>query len=248
VPARVNDRRHGKPLSRRTALIASALTLIFSRSTNAQSSAMQHVVLLGDSVFDNAAYVGGNPDVRRQVAPLLPPGAQVGLLAQDGAVIADVTSQLGRISREATHIVLSAGGNDALRAAGVLEDRAASVADAMNKLAVVGDRFRREHNALLDAVARRGLPTAVCTIYEPRFPEANRRRVAATALTLLNDHITVAAFGRGLAVIDLRVICDRDEDFANPIEPSARGGEKIARAIAAFVLGAAPSAAVFGKG
>jgi len=248
VPARVDDRRHGKPLSRRTALIASALTLIFSRSTNAQSSAMQHVVLLGDSVFDNAAYIGGHPDVRRQVAPLLPQGAQVGLLAQDGAVIADVTSQLGRIPREATHIVLSAGGNDALRAAGVLEDRAASVADALNKLAVVGDRFRRDYNALLDAVARRGLPTAVCTIYEPRFPEANRRRVAATALTLLNDHITVAAFGRGLAVIDLRVICDRDEDFANAIEPSARGGEKIARAIAAFVLGAAPSAAVFGKG
>ncbi|MDP8949728.1 MAG: SGNH/GDSL hydrolase family protein, partial [Actinomycetota bacterium] len=29
--------------------------------------AMNHVVLLGDSIFDNAAYVGGAPDVVRQV-------------------------------------------------------------------------------------------------------------------------------------------------------------------------------------
>ena len=27
------------------------------------------------------------------------------------------------------------------------------------------------------------------------------------------------------------VICDRDEDYANPIEPSVKGGEKIAAAI-----------------
>jgi hypothetical protein len=100
---------------------------------------------------------------------------------------------------------------------------------------------------LLDAVARRGLPAAVCTIYEARFPEAARRRVAATALTLLNDRITVEAFSRGLSLIDLRVICDQEEDFANPIEPSARGGEKIARAIAAFTLGAPPSAGVFAR-
>jgi hypothetical protein len=30
------------------------------------------------------------------------------------------------------------------------------------------------------------------------------------------------------------VICNEDADFANPIEPSVHGGEKIARAILAF--------------
>jgi hypothetical protein len=68
----------------------------------------------------------------------------------------------------------------------------------------------------------------VGTIYEPRFPEAPRRKLAATALTLLNDKITRQAFARGLTLIDLRLICDEDADFANPIEPSARGGAKIA--------------------
>jgi len=31
------------------------------------------------------------------------------------------------------------------------------------------------------------------------------------------------------------LICTEEEEYANPIEPSTRGGEKIARAIAEFV-------------
>ncbi len=235
-------------MSRRAALVGGALALAFARPIGAEAPAMKRVVLLGDSVFDNAAYVGSRePDVRRQVADLLPQDGQASLLAQDGAFIADTMLQLDRLPRDATHIVVSAGGNDALREAGVLDESAVSVADAMNKLAAIGDGFRRDYSALLDAVARRGLPAAVCTIYEARFPEAARRRVAATALTLLNDRITVEAFSRGLSLIDLRVICDQEEDFANPIEPAARGGEKIARAIAVFTLGAPPSAGVFAR-
>jgi hypothetical protein len=98
---------------------------------------------------------------------------------------------------------------------------------------------------MLTEVSRVGLPTAVCTIYEPRFPEAPRRKLAATALTLLNDKITRQAFARGLALIDLRLICDDDADFANPIEPSARGGAKIAQAISKFAGGATPRSSVF---
>jgi hypothetical protein len=241
-------KRNTRSVSRRTALVAGTLAALAFGGPRAKASKMKRVVLLGDSVFDNAAYVGSrDPDVYRQLADLLPQDAQATLLAQDGAVIADVVLQLNRLPRDATHLVVSAGGNDALREAGVLDERAVSVADAMHKLAAIGDRFRRDYSALLDAVARRGLPAAVCTIYEARFPEPARRRVAATALTLLNDRITVEAFSRGLSLIDLRVIFDQDEDFANPIEPSARGGEKMARAIAAFTLGAPPSAGVFAR-
>jgi len=35
---------------------------------------MALVVLLGDSIFDNAQYTGGGPDVASQVRNLLPPG------------------------------------------------------------------------------------------------------------------------------------------------------------------------------
>ena len=35
---------------------------------------MPHVVLLGDSIFDNAAYTNGGPDVVTQLRELLPAG------------------------------------------------------------------------------------------------------------------------------------------------------------------------------
>jgi len=81
-----------------------------------------------------------------------------------------------------------------------------------------------------------GRPTALCTIYEPRYPDPRVQRLAVTGLALFNDVITRAAFAHGLPVLDLRLICDNDADFANPIEPSAQGGDKIA-AVFVYVAG-----------
>jgi hypothetical protein len=170
-----------------------------------------------------------DPDVLRQLEQLLPQGRKATLLARDGAVISEIGSQLRGLPSDATHLVISVGGNDALRESGVLESSALSVADALTKLTEIGDGFGRVYGSMLTEVSRVGLPTAVCTIYEPRFPEAPRRKQAATALTLLNDKITRQAFARGLTLIDLRLICDEDADFANPIEPSARGGARSRR-------------------
>ena len=63
---------------------------------------------------------------------------------------------------------------------------------------------------------------------------------------MLNDAITRQAFGARASLIDLRLICNQDEDFANAIEPSVVGGGKIARAIAAFAKGSGATTAVFG--
>ena len=196
---------------------------------------MAHIVLLGDSVFDNAAYVAGGHDVVRQLRAILPSGWRATLNALDGAVIADVTGQLRKVASDATHVVISAGGNDALGPAHVLDQKLGSMAEALDVLSGVREAFRAGYAAMLDEVLRRGLATAVCTIYEPRFPDPVLRRQAATALTALNDAITREAFVRGVDCIDLRVLCNEDQDFANPIEPSVHGGEKIARAILAFV-------------
>jgi hypothetical protein len=198
---------------------------------------MKHVVLLGDSIFDNAAYVPGEPDVVRQLRARLPEGWQATLRALDGAVIAGVPGQLAGVPRNASHLVVSVGGNDALRYSGILEEGARSVAQAVGRLADVRDQFQRDYRTMLDAVLARELPTAVCTIYDARFPEPQRQRLVVAGLSLFNDIITREAFAGGLALIDLRLICDRDEDYANPIEPSARGGEKIAGVIARLVTG-----------
>lgn len=73
------------------------------------------------------------------------------------------------------------------------------------------------------------LPVALCTVYDPSFPAPLRRRLAILGLALFNDVIAREAFAHGLPLIDLRLVCAEDADFANPIEPSVAGGEKIGR-------------------
>jgi hypothetical protein len=203
--------------------------LAFSTGNNAS---VIHVVLLGDYIFDNAAYVtAGAPDVVRQVRQRMPYGSEVTLAAVDGSKTRDVHDQLRGLPAEATHLVVSAGGNDALHRSDFLTAPARSAAEALLGLADIADEFERGYLTMLAGVLARGLPTAICTVYYPRFPEAALQRMAVAALTVFNDCIIRAAFAHGLPLLDLRAICTEEGDYANPIEPSARGGEKIARAI-----------------
>ena len=56
---------------------------------------MKHIVLAGDSIFDNQSYVkSGEPDVIKQLESLLAKGDKATLLAVDGAEIKDVEEQL----------------------------------------------------------------------------------------------------------------------------------------------------------
>jgi hypothetical protein len=138
--------------------------------------------------------------------------------------------------------VVSAGGNDALGASHLLGARAASVGEAVSRLADAQDLFAGQYRAMVDAIAATGLPATLCTIYDT--PQTSpEHRIIRSALSLFNDVITRAAFSRGLPLVDLRLVCDAPEDYANPIEPSVRGGEKIAAAILGAVAGAVAGAA-----
>jgi lysophospholipase L1-like esterase len=193
---------------------------------------MPHLVLMGDSVFDNAAYVRGGPDVVRQARDRLGPrGWQATLLAVDGAVTEGVRRQAERIPGDATHLVVSAGGNDALGSVDVLYRGAPTVGAALGMLGDVVAPFEARYRVMLDEILARGLPTAVCTVYNPVFPDPEERRYAALGLAVFNDAILRVAVAAGVPVLELRSICDSDEDFANPIEPSVRGGEKMVAAI-----------------
>ena len=195
---------------------------------------MPHLVLLGDSIFDNGRYVPGQPDVVRQVQAALPEGWSASLRAVDGAITRSVEWQVEQLPGDATHLVVSMGGNDALGASHILYDGVLQVAQAVQKLEAAQAKFASDYVSALEAVLAKGLPTAVCTIYDtPRTrPE---QPVIRTALSIFNDEISRAAFSRALPLIDLRLICNEDSDYANPIEPSARGGEKMARAIVRLV-------------
>src|SRR5438132_794900 len=155
---------------------------------------MKYVVLLGDSIFDNAAYVAGGPDVVKQVQEQLPVGWKAVLRAVDGSVTRDVARQLESLPEGTGCLVVSVGGNDALNDGEILNQTAQSTAEVLSKLSEIADQFQRGYRAMLKAVLSHGWPTAICTIYDPRFPDPVLQKLAVTALTVFNDVIIREAF------------------------------------------------------
>ena len=131
---------------------------------------MAHVVLLGDSIFDNAAYVPGGVPVIEQLRTNLPAEWSATLLAVDGHVISDVEVQLERMPADATHLVISCGGNDALEYLPVLSEPAGTVADVFHRFANIRAEFGARYRRMLDLVNATGRFVAVCTIYD-RVPD-----------------------------------------------------------------------------
>lgn len=195
-----------------------------------------HIVLLGDSIFDNAKYVPDGLPVIEQLRQIISPDWQATLVAVDGDATPDVFGQIKRIPETATHLIVSIGGNDALGSTGVMNQQADTVQFALHHLSIIRRRFRNEYRDMLAEVLALRLPTAICTIYDavPGLePELQ------TALCIFNDSITREAMAAGVPIIDLRAVCHEPEDYStvSPIEPSAVGGAKIARAIHRWLLG-----------
>jgi len=212
APPRTTTRRD---LLAGMALIAGAHAL----PARAGESQAMNVVLLGDSIFDNKAYVGGGPDVIAQLGAMLPAGSTATLAARDGSTTSDIAGQLATVPKDATHLVISVGGNNALGEKGLIEEKAQSVAEVLDKLAKIKSAFRKSYAAMLDGVLARRLPTAICTIYEANYPDLTTRAIAATGLSVFNDAILREAFARALPVrpqIDhqrRRRLCQRHRTF-----------------------------------
>ena len=163
------------PASRRTflsgaAVAAAALSLPNRASAVDKGSPSQHIVLFGDFILDNGAYVPTGADVVTQLRMRLPQGGRATLAAVDGSVASAVRLQLRGAPEDATHIVVSAGGNDALHCAHLLEESAGSVAEALGRLAVVREQFVEDYRALLDDVVARGLPLRCAPSMTRTFP------------------------------------------------------------------------------
>ncbi len=191
----------------------------------------EHIVLLGDSILDNGRYTEGGPAVITQVRERLPAGWKASLLAVDGATTESVANQLERLPKDATRLVLSAGGNDALMRQSILDAPVRSSADTFTMLSKAVQEFEGSYRKLIRACLKKEWPLMLCTIYNGNFPEPGYQKRVTVALAAFNDVILRTATEHRLKVLELRQICDKPEDYANPIEPSSIGGEKIARAI-----------------
>ena len=190
-----------------------------------------HVILAGDSIFDNAIYVPGEPCVVEQLRAVLGDDSEVSMVAVDGSFAEEVPAQIRSLPESATHVCVSAGGNDALRCLPKLYLRDPSMANPFKEWADIQDLFRRHYRMMLQAVQATGLKSAVCTVYDA-VPTVGA--IERTALSLFNDVIVAEAVSRHVPVIDLRRVCTDESDYSSlsPIEPSRTGGDKIANVLA----------------
>ena len=195
---------------------------------------MKHVILLGDSILDNAVYTAGGPAVIDQVNQALGSSGRATLLAVDGSKTQDVPVQMRKFPLDATHLILSVGGNDALAQLDVLRAPVGSIIEALDALASMTADFRVNYANLINTLLIVGSPLTVCTIYDaiPGLPNGIKAGVA-----LFNDVILREAIRHGLPVLDLRLVCTEFSDYSaqSPIEPSSQGGAKIAAAIVSQV-------------
>ncbi|WP_274026688.1 SGNH/GDSL hydrolase family protein [Vibrio parahaemolyticus] len=206
------------------------------------------IVLLGDSIFDNAPYVDAGESVAEQLQKLVhnetdrtsrgitSTTTQVELLAVDGHVMANIPSQIKRVQSDRyftnQYAFLSCGGNDVLgySCSGLLNISANNLGDALNDLHQVREQFRQSYQEMITVALRKFPKLTVCTIYDSVPTLSNAEKMA---LALFNEVILREASERQLAMLDLRVICNQVEDYApiSPIEPSKYGAAKIAQAI-----------------
>jgi len=193
-----------------------------------------HIALLGDSIFDNSAYTRGAPDVVTHLRGILPTGWRASLLAVDGSTSQDLQDQVSLVPPDATHLIVSVGGNDALLNSDLLDTPVASTREAFLLLGVRATRFEHDYRAAIQSVLALKRPTTCCTIYNGNLGP-HEAPVARVALMAFNDVILRVVREFGLGTIDLRLVCTSPDDYANPIEPSDLGGQKIARAITAAV-------------
>jgi hypothetical protein len=189
-----------------------------------------HIVLLGDSIFDNERYVPDGLPVIRQLLQIIPPDWQATLVAVDGDETHHVISRTNNIPESATHLIVSVGGNDAIGYLPMFADRVINIGEALLHLGKMRNAFCTNYRAMLQHVLSFNLPVALCTIHTS-VPDLGLGE--KTALALFNESILHEAFQARLSVIDLRLICNEEIDYSevSPIEPSHAGGLKIARAI-----------------
>lgn len=191
-----------------------------------------HVVLMGDSILDNEHYTYDEPDVAQRLHGVLGDDWAVSLVARDGATTRSIGWQYRHVPDNATHIVVSIGGNDANGNHKILLDQTPRVMfSSLEELYLMAEEFAADYAEAMQGVLDLGIPVTVCTIYQCDFSERERYAIKP-ALALFNDVIIEFALKHHLQILDLRAVCTEPEDYEMAIEPSAIGGAKIGRAIA----------------
>ena len=224
------------------------------------------ILLLGDSIIDNKSYVlDGELDVTAHLKKLYSDQPDVFIInnAVDGDTMYNIeynhldTPEV----EEASHIIVSIGGNDLLHNISFLQTTS-ELSKVMGKDARIGkwgarelnptrnkvfeetyfeiiQPFTKQYETIVANLSNHRAKLLLCTVYEgdlvdsDEFSDVNNS--SKTMVSLFNDIVYRTANKYSTDVLELREIFVRSEDYANPIEPSHIGGGKLAKAMQRWV-------------
>ena len=158
----------------------------------------------------------------------------------DGDIVNGIYAQLHHVPADATTIVLSVGGNDGLRMLGALQNVGMHPWRVASKIMEIRGEFRARYEQMVCKVLSLGVPLIVCNVYAPNHDASDiavmgpgARVVASIGVRLINGVIASTARKHRLPLLDLFNVFNQTKDYANPIEPSVWGGDKISSNIIA---------------
>lgn len=170
---------------------------------------------MGDSILNNSNYVNASDSVEEELKKNYP---QIINLAQDGATLEDLDSQLNKLNKfqindSSLVIVISIGGNDLLRKT-----------DLTNK--DLTKIYETKVNTILNQY-----PKAKIFILNLYFPPNSRFKKHYPNITEWNNNLN-SLQNTNIKVISITHIITQNADLVFEIEPSKIGGKKIADSIA----------------
>jgi len=203
------------------AIIIISIVIIFScayfKSLKEGLTNNDTVILMGDSVLNNANYVPSGKSVYDSLKSKL---SKVINLAKDGATISDLYRQLDKIpvdlNNTNTYIYISAGGND------ILNKRIELSSTEIQRLF---DSYMVFLNALREKLGR--VKINILNLYLPSDP---RYQTYKTSIDQWNHLIQSSSskIGEMYNVVNLNTLLTSPEDFVYDIEPSESASDKIA--------------------
>ena len=175
----------------------------------------KHIVLLGDSILNNSNYVTAKESIDQILKEQTE--TEIMLLAQDGAVLQDVFAQIDKIPLEwnkpTTYIFLSIGGNDLLN-------------HPLNEIYI--HKLIEQYKLLIATIIPR-LPSANLYLLTLYYPKSAKYESYNEFISLWNKNVKELLPSSN--IIYLQNIINQDGDLVYQIEPSSKGGRKIADAI-----------------
>ena len=199
------------------------------------------VALLGDSIIDNKVYVGENElSVTEHLQKINDEDYYFEMIAVDGDTTKEVIdNQLEKIRANNSHIVLSIGGNDLLQKLDIMFNETSGMIASLEIASQTIEKIKNRYEAILLHLKTLNQPVLLCTIYEGDLQSdpylAEVEDAGKVLLGMMNDAIHFLGNKHDLEVLELRNIFTEVSDYANPIEPSHSGGEKLAKAIIDWV-------------